>query len=228
MQLAVAKKEVSGMNRILSYIWPTTRRFSSEINGTLEVTYVNGKKVLDTKNANYSYGSLQKILETGLTKVDLKSVENLLLLGMGGGSIIKSLRENFEYQKNILAVEIDPEVIKIAKEEFGISVFEKLQIIQGDAFEFVKNSEEKFQLIIIDLFIDLNVPPIFYEKEFCKNVSSLLQKNGFIIFNVGVNLKKKSDVVETIISNFGNGFEIKTLSKVKGTNTLLIAQIMTP
>ena len=212
------------MKRLISYIWPTTRRFSSEINGILEVTYVNGKKVLDTENANYSYGSLQKILEIGLTKVDLKSVENLLLLGMGGGSIIQSLRETFEYKKNIVAVEIDPQVIKLARDEFGISASEKLQIIQKDAYEFVKTSQEKFELIIIDLFIDLNVPTIFYEKEFCKNVSSLLLKNGFIIFNVGVNLKKNSNSVDNIISNFGKGFEFKILSKVNRTNTLLIAQ----
>ena len=90
------------MKKILSYIWPVTRKFPSEFNGTLEISYVNGKKVLDTKNANYSYGSLQKILEIGLTKVNLKSVENLLLLGLGGGSIIQSLRETFEYQKFLL------------------------------------------------------------------------------------------------------------------------------
>lgn len=218
------------MKKILSYIWPSTQRFPSEVNGTLEVTYVNGKKVLDTQNANYSYGSLQKILEKGLSKIDLKSVKNLLLLGMGGGSIIKSLRETFEYKNNIVAVEIDPEIIKLARDEFGISASEKLQIIEGDAFEFVKTPDlsagalEKFQLIIIDLFIDINVPPIFFEKEFCRNVSALIQENGFIIFNVGVNLKKKSDVVEKISSNFGNDFEFKTLSKVNGTNTLLVGQ----
>ena len=88
------------MKKFLSYLWPDTKRFSSEINGILEVTYINGQKVLDTENANYSYGSLQKILEFGLTKVDLKLVENILLLGMGGGSIIKSLRENIEYKVN--------------------------------------------------------------------------------------------------------------------------------
>lgn len=212
------------MKKILSYIWPTTRRFSSEINGTLEITYINGRKLLDTANANYSYGSLQKILEIGITKTDLKPVENLLLLGLGGGSIIKSLRETFEYQKNIVAVEIDPAVIKLAKEEFCISDSEKLQILQEDAFEFVKNSDEKFQLIIIDIFIDLNVPPIFYQKEFCENVSLLLEKDGSIVFNVGVNLEKKSDIVEKIISNFDKSFKSKTLTKVNDTNTLIIAK----
>ena len=212
------------MKKLISYIWPTTRRFSSEINGTLEITFVNGKKVLDSENANYSYGSLQKILEIGLTKVDLKQVENLLLLGMGGGSIIKSLRETFEYQKNIVAVEIDPEIIKLADEEFGITATDNLQIIKGDAFQYVKSSKEKFHLIIVDLFIDTKVPTIFFENEFCHNLGRLLQQNSFIIFNVGIDLKKKSDLVERISSSLGNGFKLQILQKVNGTNTLLIIQ----
>ncbi|MCG2420297.1 fused MFS/spermidine synthase [Aequorivita sp. F47161] len=212
------------MKKILSYIWPTTRRFSSEINGTLEVTFVNGKKVLDTENANYSYGSLQKILEFGILKVDLKKVDNLLLLGMGGGSVIKSLREKFEYHKNIVAVEIDPQIINLAQEEFGVSASENLQIIEGDAFQFAKTSKEKFQLIIIDLFIDTNVPPIFYGVEFCKNVSKLLQKGGYLIFNVGVNLNKNSGIIKTISENFGYDFAFQNFEKVNGTNTLLIAK----
>ncbi len=212
------------MKKILSYIWPTTRRFSSKINGTLEVTYSNGKKVLDTENANYSYGSLQKILEIGLAKVTLKNTKNALVLGMGGGSIIKSLRETFEYKKNIVVIEIDPEIIKLAMEEFEISPSENLQIIEGDAFQYVKTSTEKFQLIIIDLFIDIKVPPIFYEKEFCRNTSQLLEKNGFIIFNVGVNLEKKSKNTEKILTNFGSNFKFHVEEKVNGTNTLIIAQ----
>ena len=210
------------MKKLISYFWPTTKRFSSEINGTLEVTLIDGKKVLDTLNANYSYGSLQKILEVGLNNVDLKSVKNILLLGLGGGSIIKSLREKFKYQENVVAVEIDPQVIKLAKEEFGISTSKKLQIIHGDAFEYVKNSEEKFQLIIIDLFIDINVPLIFYGKDFCQNTANLLTKGGSIIFNAGINLDTNSKTFEKVISNFGSEFDFNIYSKVHGTNTLLI------
>jgi spermidine synthase len=179
---------------------------------------------LDTENANYSYGSLQKILEIGLTKVDLNAVEKILLLGMGGGSVIHSLRNTFEYSKNIVAVEIDPEVIKLAKEEFDIITSKKLQIIEDDAFQFVKNSTEKFQLIIIDLFIDTNVPPIFYGKEFCENVANSIQSNGSFIFNVGMNLKKNSNTLESVTSYFGDNFKLQILPKVNGTNTLIVGQ----
>jgi spermidine synthase len=210
------------VKKIISYLWPITHRFSSEINGTLEVTYLNGKKVLDTANANYSYGSLQKILEYGLAKLDFSKVENILVLGMGGGSVIHSLRNTFKYSKNIVAVEIDPQIIKIAKDEFGIAPSQNLRIIEGDAFEFAKISKEKFQLIIIDLFIDLEVPPVFFEKDFCKNISKILLKNGFVIFNVGVNIKKENKILDTLIANFGENFEFQEHKKVNGTNTLLI------
>ncbi len=210
------------MKKLISYFWPSTKRFSSEINGTLEVTFIDGKKVLDTLNANYSYGSLQKILEVGLNIIDLSSVKNVLLLGLGGGSIIKSLREKYNYQNNIVAVEIDPQVVKLAKTEFGIIPSKYLQIIQGDAFEYVKNSEEKFQLIIIDLFIDINVPPIFYGKEFCTNTARLIANEGSIIFNAGINLNLQTKDFETVSSNFGNDFNFKIHRKVNGTNTLLI------
>lgn len=212
------------MKKILSYLWPSTQRFSSEINGTLEVTYINGKKVLDAENANYSYGLLQKILEFGLDKVDLKSVKNLLLLGMGGGSIIKSLRENYRYTKNIVAVEIDPKVIEIAKEEFGIAQSTNQKIVQADAFEYVHNCDKRFQLIIIDLFIDTQVPTKFYEKEFCQNVAKWLDNDGFVIFNIGMNLKNDSDLAQRIISNFGKNLVFQINRNVKGINSLLIGK----
>lgn len=59
------------MKRFLSYIWPITKRIESAVNGTLEITWINGKKILDTKNANYSYGSLQRILKFGLSKIEV-------------------------------------------------------------------------------------------------------------------------------------------------------------
>lgn len=210
--------------KFISYLWPTTRRFSSEINGILEVTYINGQKILDTANANYSYGSLQKVLEFGLKKVDLKSVRNILLLGMGGGSIIKSLRENFEYKENIVAIEIDPKVIQIAKDEFGITESKNQRIIQEDAFQYVKNSNESFQLIIIDLFIDDQVPSIFYSKEFCQNVAKLIDDSGSFIFNIGMNLKNDSDISQSVISNFGKNFDFQINRNVKGSNSLLIGK----
>jgi len=212
------------LKKILSYLWPITRRYSSKINGLLEVTYIDGKKVLDSKNANYSYGQLQKVLEFGVEKIDLNGIKNILLLGMGGGSIVRSLREKFKYTGLIIAVEIDPKVIEIAKEEFGIVEYPNQSIVQEDAFIYVKNSNEAFQLIIIDLFIDSEVPTIFFEQEFCRNVADCIDLNGFLIFNLGMGLKENSGIIRKIMSYFGEEFELNIHFQVHGLNELLIAK----
>ena len=103
------------MIRLLSFFYLITRKINSDYNGTLEITWYNGKKQLNTKNANYSYGLLQKILKIGLQKIDLRPSKNILLLGLGGGSVIKTLRDDFDYQQYITAIDIDPVIINIAQ-----------------------------------------------------------------------------------------------------------------
>ena len=79
------------MRKILSYFYPITQKIETFQNGIVEITYYNGKKMLNSAHANYSYDSLQLILKYGLTKVDLKQVNAILLLGLGGGSVIQTL-----------------------------------------------------------------------------------------------------------------------------------------
>ncbi|TYP98086.1 spermine/spermidine synthase [Tenacibaculum adriaticum] len=212
------------MKRILSYIWPQTTKVNSDYNGILEVTFINGRKILDSKNANYSFGSLQQILEIGISKIDLKNVDSILLLGLGGGSIVSSLRNKFGFNKKIIAVELDQKVIDIAQKEFFISSSDTLVIKKYDAFNFVKNSNNQYDLIIVDLFIDNQVPKQFYTEEFCNNLSNIITTKGSIIFNLGINQINK-DKRNSVINYFYNKKEYKTFQyeKILGTNSLLIA-----
>lgn len=67
------------MKRLLSYFYPITKTVKSKYSDTLELTWYNGKKHLNTKNTNYSYGSLQQILKFGLEQINLKNIENILI-----------------------------------------------------------------------------------------------------------------------------------------------------
>jgi len=155
------------MKQLLSYIYPVTKTIESKYSGKLEITWYNGKKHLNSENANYSYGSLQRILKYGLEKTELGNVNSILVLGMGGGSVIKTLRTDFNYNNTIEAVELDPVIIDIAKSEFGIIEDQHLKIHCADAFTFVKTNTTTFDLIIVDLYIDLSVPDKFLSTEFC-------------------------------------------------------------
>ena len=84
------------LKKIISYFYPINLyKTTSEISKTLEVTLVNGEIVLDSKNTNYSYGSLQRILRKGLKFIgfdNIKSMNHILVLGVAGGSVIKTLK----------------------------------------------------------------------------------------------------------------------------------------
>lgn len=208
------------MKKFLSYFWSIkTDIIPSDYSEQLEVTWENGKKVLNTKNANYSYGSLQKILETGLKQINLKNVNTILLLGLGAGSIIDSLYKKLNYVGKITAVEFDEKVIAIAKNEFHITKYNKLKIVHDDALQFVKKASEKYDLIIVDLFIDTQVPQQFYSHGFCNDLKKTLSKKGVILFNTGIDLDAKT--TNTLKNNFKE-YQCNIISKVEKTNELLI------
>lgn len=208
------------MKKIFSYIYPVTKKIASKFSGDLEITWYNGKKHLNTKNANYSYGSLQKILKIGLQKIDLQHCNEILVLGMGGGSVIKTLRDDFNYLNKITAVEIDPVMIKIANEEFDISESKNLNIICDDAQLFMQLNTLKFDLIIVDLYIDTKVPSPFLEIPFWQH---LINSSSTILCNASLELKDENKIKS--ISHFlkNNHCKVDVYEKVNGSNTLLIS-----
>ncbi|SFU42827.1 Spermine/spermidine synthase [Pustulibacterium marinum] len=207
--------------KALSYLYPiTTKTYVSELSGVIEITWFNGVKMVDTENANYSYGTLQNILKFGLEKIDLNTVNNVLLLGLGAGSVLETLQKDFNFQHPITAVELDPVMITICKEEFGIEENEQLKIVQDDAFDFLKKDQESYDLIIIDLFIDTEVPEVVYTSDFFQLIHERLTANGQFIFNAA--LDHSAESTQQKLQQVLKAFETKVYSKVEKVNTLIL------
>jgi hypothetical protein len=68
------------LKNLLSYILPFVSSRESKFNGSLKVMIVNGKKILNTQNANYSFGSLHRIMRFALTETAFHGGEDILLL----------------------------------------------------------------------------------------------------------------------------------------------------
>jgi predicted membrane-bound spermidine synthase len=162
------------LKKLFSYILPLNiYKKKSSVSQSLEVTWANGELVLDSKNTNYSYGSLQRILRKGLKKIGFEritSMHHILVLGVAGGSVIKTLVDEIKYKGKITGVEIDAEIIAIANEYFQLNEIPNLEIIIDDAFEFVLKTKEKYDLIIIDIFQNTKMPNFLFEKFFPLNL----------------------------------------------------------
>ncbi|MCY1232212.1 spermidine synthase [compost metagenome] len=217
------------LKRLFSYIIPINiHKQKSSVSKNLEITWTNGELVLDSKNTNYSYGSLQRILRKGLDSIGFKTIlkmEHILVLGVAGGSVIKTLTEEIKFKGRITGVEIDPEIIKIANSYFNLDKISNLEIVIDDAFEFVLKTKNKYDLIIIDIFQDTTMPNFLFEEFFQNRTCFLLKEKGIILFNTMClsdkdNLRNKK-YLENVNTEL---YTARTIPRVEEHNELIILE----
>ena len=215
--------------KLFSYIIPLNIfKQKSAISQTLEVTWTDGELVLDSKNTNYSYGSLQRILRKGLKFIGferIQAMDRILVLGVAGGSVIKTLVEEIHFDGKITGVEIDKAIIKIANEYFHLDQIQNLEIIIDDAFEFVLKTKDKYDLIIIDIFQDVRMPNFLFEKFFIDRICFLLDSKGFILFNTMLlNDKQKQLNLDFFNAFDATKYTVTKLHKIEELNELIIIE----
>jgi spermidine synthase len=217
------------IEKILSYFIPIKiHTVKSEVSKAIEVTWTNGELVMDSENTNYSYGSLQRILRLGLKTIGFKKIvamNHILVLGVAGGSVIKTLVDEIKFEGKITGVEIDPNIIKIANQYFNLDEIKQLDIIIDDAFEFVLKTKEKYDLIIIDVFQDTKMPNFLYETFFTDQVCFLLRSKGVVLFNTMLLNEKQNARNLKYITEFNNvDYNVKSIPRVERHNELIVIE----
>jgi len=111
-------------------------------------------------------------------------VKNLLVLGMSGGASVRQ-HQQYSPETKIDAVEIDPKIVTIAQERFGIRESDNLKIFEADARPFLERSEKKYDMIEIDLFQGSPYIPFYVlSREFFQSVYSHLSSDGLLMMNI--------------------------------------------
>jgi spermidine synthase len=103
---------------------------------------------------------------------------NLLLLGLGGGVIATdAINKGFEVD----AVELDARIIDVARDYFFLP--KDVNIFQDDARRFINHAEEKYDLIIFDLFRGEETPAHVFTAESMSKTRKLLKPGGLVLIN---------------------------------------------
>lgn len=215
------------LKKLISYIYPIIiESRPSEYSETLEVTLVNGRPLLDSKNTNYSYGNLQKVLKKGLLSIGKETIskcESILILGVAGGSVIETLQNDFNTKAHIIGVEIDKEVISLANKYYHLDSKEGIQIIEDDAFEFIAKNKNSYDLIIVDIFHDNKMPGELFSHNFWKHIQESLSSKGTCLFNTMISLDGVGEQNELIREKFTDLFSaVLPLNAHKKHNQLFI------
>lgn len=159
--------------------------YAGTINPEIEVSLVNGRYQINAGDVNYSYGPLHDAfrryfnLDPPLPGAD----KPVLILGFGGGSVATILRNERRMPNPITGVELDELMIRAGKEHFGIGKLGGLNLIHGDALQFVEQCRERFSLIVVDIYINAHVPEVFEQQFFFEQVKQCLLPGGKLVFN---------------------------------------------
>ncbi|HUH73158.1 MAG TPA: fused MFS/spermidine synthase [Chitinophagales bacterium] len=180
--------KVSRFKKLLSYFYEIPiEKTHSEYSGNLEVSLHQGEWKLSTTHAIYSFGKHYTSYKIAFQKLQIKDydIKNVLILGVGLGSVVRLLDQQKSIE-SIVAIDIDPKVIQLAQKYWpNISKKLKTTFHTIDAIQWLKKNQkaQKFDLIISDIFIDMETPESVATSEYLSLLSPILNHNGILIYS---------------------------------------------
>lgn len=141
--------------------------------------------MLSTQGAIYSFGDLYTNFSQVFQAFDFSHLhgKEVLLLGLGLGSIPEMLEQRFKQSFRYTAVEIDETVSWLAHHYVLQHLNSPIQIISADAIGFLEQTSRQFDLICMDVFQDDRIPEAFEEEPFLQRLKHCLVPDGLLIYN---------------------------------------------
>lgn len=148
----------------------------------------------------------------------------ILVIGLGGGTIPIALNELFP-AAIIDTVEIDPAVVEVAKEYFGLKPSPQLIVHTQDARVWTKRASHrttKYDIILLDAFNGEYIPEHLMTQEFLKEIQALLSDRGVMISNTFALSDLYSHESATYASVYGAFINFKI---AESNNRMIIAPV---
>ncbi len=134
--------------------------------------------------------------------------KSVLLLGVGGGSLIQFMRHYFP-DTHITGVEYDEELLQFVQKHLLLPQpddFLKYEI--SDARDYIAHCNQQFDLIIVDIFNGDQTPDWLIQNDTSKRLKRLLSKRGALGFNLLIENEK---VFNRFYQQLRNQFARQTL-----------------
>jgi spermidine synthase len=203
----------------------------SEYNTIIVTEDANGYRVLrfEKSGARQSIGkpgepgylgfAYTKVAFVGLALT--REPSRILVVGLGGGTMPMFLRKHYP-SAHIDAVDIDPEVVHVAREYFGFKEDERLRAHVGDGRQFVERVREPYDVIFLDAFGTRNVPPPLTTLEFMRAVRKAVKPTGVVVGNIWG--RGPNPLYDSMVRTYQEAFDDLYILDVIGTsNKILLA-----
>ncbi len=182
-----------------------SKNYKSEKNGTIHCTRFLGNWKIVVDGVQQTSLTMTGIWRKVFKQIPKKSkIKNVLILGFGGGGTIEEIYKKFG-DARVTVVEYDEVMVEISKKLHLFKKNHTPRIIIADAYEALNKLDEKFDLIIIDLFSGGEPSALLKNEIFLKSLQRVLGRRGHLLINVFL----KKDYLENIRNYFSKTSHLK-------------------
>ncbi|MDP6067298.1 MAG: fused MFS/spermidine synthase [Alphaproteobacteria bacterium] len=199
--------------------------------GNIKVADVQSRKAPDTTERylvqdgliqnqttlNYQSATMYTYVLESFAHIYAPKARDALVLGLGAGIVPRHLSQ---HGLEVSVMEINPTALRAATENFGFDR-NRVNIYLEDARTFVRRCNNKFDVIIVDLFWGDNVSDYLMTKGFFLDLRNCLKDKGPVIMNTGFdefNKEPNFRLMATVAYAFPNIF----LSGIQGGNIFIV------
>ncbi len=110
--------------------------------------------------------------------------QNILLLGVGAGSLVHFLRFHFP-ASHITGIDLDAQLLQLAQRELLLPAADKnLSYVSADARQYIKDCDAQYDLIVLDIFDGSQTPQWVFSLEFSRLLQRCLTSRGALACNL--------------------------------------------
>jgi len=153
--------------------------------------------------------------------------ERALFIGGGGFTIPQRYAEEYP-NVTVDVAEIDPEVVRVAKDQFGLEEGPRMNVHVEDGRNYLERTNHTYDVIVLDAFRTDSVPFHLTTREFMQRAAAALDEDGVLIANVitarsGSNAAFGRAMVKTMNETFPRTYQFPTSSTPALQNVELLA-----
>jgi len=160
-----------------------------------------------------------RAMPVGLALVE--EPKRVLIVGLGGGTIPSFLHKHYP-RMTIDVVDIDPDVVDVARRFFGFREDSMMRAHVADGRRFIEACRHPYDVIFLDAFGSENIPYHLATREFLLAVRRALSPDGVVVGNIWS--RHANRLHDAMIRTYQDVFDELYLVDVRGAgNEILIA-----
>jgi spermidine synthase len=151
-----------------------------------------------------------------------QQLDRILVLGVGAGNIPMFLHKYYS-DAQIDVIDIDPQIIGLAKQYFNFLEDDLLHAYAQDGRAFIENVQKPYDLIFLDAYTAAGIPKHLATKEFLLSLKKVLKPSSAIIANMW-STPKLNPLYKSMLRTYQEVFqEVYTLRVPTAGNKIVIA-----